>query len=161
LNCSALNLAFEWFMGADMTTDQIKSAARKIIDSGWNRGDFTALREMIDSNYINYDATLRQEVRGIDGLQNFITSWRTSFPDLNLHLLDVIAEGEKAVCRWWLTGTQEGDFSHFPPSHRKVSVEGVEIYRFSNGQLVENWSYWNTNALLQQIGAQSQSALDY
>ena len=144
-----------------MTTDQIKTAARKVIESGWNHGDFADIRELIDSNYINHDPTLSQEVRGPEGFKKFIASWRTSFPDLNLHLLDIVAEGEKAVCRWRLTGTHQGDFSHFAPSHRKVTVEGVEIYRFSNGKLVENWSYWNTNALLQQIGAQSQSALDY
>ena len=53
------------------------------------------------------------------------------FPDLHVTIEDMIAEGDKVVCRnvWRATdGT------------KKIQFKGIVIWRFADGRIVERWA---------------------
>ena len=66
---------------------------------------------------------------------------------------DLIAEGDKVVERWTLSGTFTGTpFFGAQANGKKFSVTGISIYRISNGQIVEHWGEMDFLGLLQQLG---------
>ena len=76
----------------------------------------------------------------------------TAFPDLEFKLNDIIAEEDKSVHVWTMTGTHLGDFKGFPPTKKKFSVQGSLVESFKDGKSVESWSYYDTVSILKQLG---------
>ena len=77
----------------------------------------------------------------------------SAFPDGKYNAEDVIAEGDKAVCRYSFTGTHKGAFRHIPPTGKKISVEGIGIFKISGGKIVEVWFATDRMGMMQQLGA--------
>ena len=76
-----------------------------------------------------------------------------SFPDLQVKTEDLIAEDDKVVERWTISGSFNGaSFFGAPPNGKKFSVSGVSIYRIANGRIVEHWGEMDNLDLMQQLG---------
>jgi len=74
-----------------------------------------------------------------------------AFPDIEVKVEDVIAEGDKAVVRWSATGTHRGHDLGIPASGRKASFRGMSWIRFANGKIVEGWDSWNMGRLMDDL----------
>jgi len=61
------------------------------------------------------------------------------FADICFSIDDMIAEQDKVLKRFTLTGTHIGDFMGIPPSGKRLTLTGLTIGRISNGQIVEDW----------------------
>jgi predicted ester cyclase len=75
-----------------------------------------------------------------------------AFPDMHLYVEDAVAEGNKLVTRWSAHGTHKGDLMGIPPTGKEVSIAGIAIDRFENGQSVEHWEIIDQLSLMQQLG---------
>ncbi|MDT7642700.1 MAG: hypothetical protein QOC83_6988, partial [Pseudonocardiales bacterium] len=64
----------------------------------------------------------------------------------------VIVEGDRAVARWVARGTHAGSFAGENPSGRTVTVQGVDVFIVSAGQIQKMWVYLDTASLAQQLG---------
>jgi steroid delta-isomerase-like uncharacterized protein len=94
-----------------------------------------------------------QDVQGSEEAKQFVATYRTAFPDLNVTVEDVIAEGEKAVTRWTVRGTHQGEIEEFgPPTGKRVEFEGLTIHRIADGKIVEEWERYDNLSLMQQLG---------
>jgi len=70
-------------------------------------------------------------------------------------LPDIIAEGDKVCLRYTNTGTHTGEYQGLAPTGKKFKTVSVEIYRITNGKIVEGWTVldWFTELdFNQQIG---------
>ena len=54
-----------------------------------------------------------------------------AFPDWKQTLEDIVAEGDKVVCRNTFIGTHQGIFMGIPPGGKKVAMKGIVIYQMS------------------------------
>ena len=79
--------------------------------------------------------------------------FRTAFPDFNVSIDDMIAEGDKIVARTTWKGTQKGEFMGIPSSGKRVSFSVIDIIRISGGKFVEHWGLMDNSAMMQQLGA--------
>ena len=94
-----------------------------------------------------------QEVRGIDEARQFVTTYKTALPDLNITIEDVVGEGDKAVTRWTVRGTHQGEVEEFgPPTGRQVELKGITIHRIDGGKIFEEWEAYDNLSILQQLG---------
>jgi len=91
---------------------------------------------------------------GLAGIKQVIGLYHAVFPDLTLRCDDVVASGDKVAVRWTATGTHEGDQLGVPPSHRKVTLTGIDIVRVADGRIVERWGEANGLEMMQQIAPQ-------
>src|SRR5919106_3611410 len=62
--------------------DANKKISRRLIDEAFNEGRYEVLDELVASTFVNHDPSVTEDVVGIDGLREFISTYRTSFPDL-------------------------------------------------------------------------------
>jgi steroid delta-isomerase-like uncharacterized protein len=83
----------------------------------------------------------------------FVTTYKTALPDLNITVEDVVGEGDKAVTRWTVRGTHQGEVEEFgPPTGRQVELKGITIHRIDGGKIVEEWEAYDNLSILQQLG---------
>ncbi len=94
-----------------------------------------------------------QDVRGLDGARQFVTMYKTAFPDLSATVEDVISDGDKVVTRYTLRGTHEGEIEEFgPPTGRRIELQGITIHRMEDGKIVEEWERYDNLGVMQQLG---------
>ena len=94
-----------------------------------------------------------EDVRGVEGLKQFVTMIRSAIPDLRITLEEDIAEGDKVVSRWSAQGTHQGELMGIAPKGNQVMITGITIHRIEEGKIVEEWENWDALGLMQQIGA--------
>ena len=94
-----------------------------------------------------------QEIRGLEQAAQFVTTYKTAFPDMTVSVDDVIAEGDKVVTRVTLRGTHQGETEEFgPPTGRQVELKGITISRIEGGKIVEDWDAYDNLSAMQQLG---------
>jgi predicted ester cyclase len=64
----------------------------------------------------------------------------------------LVADDEYVSLAYTLTGTHRGDFQGVVPSDQRIEVRGVQIGRFSGGQIVERWGSTDELGIMQQLG---------
>ena len=94
-----------------------------------------------------------QEVRGYEEARQFVSMYKTAFPDLDVTVEDAIVQGDKVVTRYTVRGTHQGEIEEFgPPTGRQVELEGITIHRIEDGKIVEEWERYDNLGILQQLG---------
>ncbi len=90
--------------------------------------------------------------QGLEGFKQFFNMFRGAFPDLHIRVEDIIAEDDRAVARYTLNATHNGDFMGIPATGRRVEISGIDISRISDGKVVEHWGNSDQLGLMQQLG---------
>jgi steroid delta-isomerase-like uncharacterized protein len=94
-----------------------------------------------------------QDLRGYEEARQFVSMYKTAFPDLNVTVEDTMAEGDKVITRYIVRGTHEGEIEEFgPPTGRHLELEGITIHRIEDGKIVEEWERYDNLGMLQQLG---------
>jgi steroid delta-isomerase-like uncharacterized protein len=94
-----------------------------------------------------------QDVHGLEEARQFVTMYKTAFPDLNATVEDVISEGDSVVTRYTVRGTHEGEIEEFgPPTGKQIELQGITIHRIADGKIVEEWERYDNLSLMQQLG---------
>ena len=129
-----------------------KFVIRRSFEELWNKGNLSLVDELFTPNYEHHDASSPDFGRGPESEKKRATLYRTAFPDLQLTIEDIIAEGETVMVRWSCRGTHKGDLSGIAPTGKQVTISGVSIARFTRGKMVEGWVNWDALGLMQQLG---------
>jgi predicted ester cyclase len=135
-----------------MTVEKTKALIHRWVDEAWNKGNLAVADEIYDPNYILYRTGSPSIVRGVEGLKRLVADARLAFPDVQGAIDDLIAEGDKVVWRWTFRGTNLGSFMGMAPTRRPVTMNAIEISRFSGGKVVEEWAVSDGLGLMQQLG---------
>jgi steroid delta-isomerase-like uncharacterized protein len=92
------------------------------------------------------------QAAGLEGVKQVASMERSAFPDASITIEDLIAEDDKVVARSTLQGTHKGAFMGIPPTGKRISAGGIDIFRIAAGKIVEWWSVQDTLGLMQQLG---------
>lgn len=132
-------------------SERYKTAARDLIEKGFNQKDPGAF-EAFFSTSLRDHALPPGVPGGFEGRRMFYSAMLAAFPDMEVRLEDVFAEGDKLVTRWSARGTHQGDMMGIPPTGKQISISGIAIDRFENDQSVEHWEVFDQVGLMQQLG---------
>jgi steroid delta-isomerase-like uncharacterized protein len=130
---------------------QNKVAMRRIFEECWNQGDFSVVEEVFSPDYVAH-FTPPGAPTGRDAFRWTVNLYRTAFPDLQLQVDDMLADGDKVISRVTIRGTHTGQLMNIPPTHKAVTVTGIVIARFEKGQNMEAWGEIDRFGLMQQLG---------
>jgi predicted ester cyclase len=72
------------------------------------------------------------------------TSFREAFPDWQMELKEMVAEGDTVVARFICHGTHQGAWRGDEPTGRKMSVDEVFFFRFRDGRINDMWASEDT-----------------
>jgi steroid delta-isomerase-like uncharacterized protein len=132
-------------------SEAYKTAAQNLIEKGFNQKDPRAF-EAYFSPSLNDHALPAGVPEGFEGRKLFYSAMLAAFPDMQIKIEDVFGEGDKLVLRWSAHGTHNGDMMGIPPTGKQISIGGIAIDRFENGQSVEHWEIFDQTGLMQQLG---------
>ncbi len=94
-----------------------------------------------------------QDIQGLEAAKQFVSTYKSAFPDLHATVEDIFAEGEKVVTRWTIRGTHQGEIEEFgPPTGKQIEIRGITIHRIEGGKIVEEWERYDNLGLMQQLG---------
>jgi steroid delta-isomerase-like uncharacterized protein len=136
-----------------MSLQENKALVRHVADL-WNAGDLAALDANFTPDYVNRDPN-NPEVTDFAGYKRWATAARAAFPDMQITIEDLIAEGDRVAKYWSFVATHRGEYAGAAPTGKLVTWSGVTIYRIVGGKAAE--CIWRTDALglLQQLGVVS------
>jgi len=131
---------------------------RRHVQQVWNRQRLDVIPETIHRDYVGHpldESPTDNKQRGPERYVRAVSALLSAFPDLHFRLLDVHDAGEIVVTRWQATGTQLGLLRiggvTIMPTGRKVCWSGIDIWRVSDGQIIENWSVGDRLGLLRSL----------
>jgi steroid delta-isomerase-like uncharacterized protein len=116
-----------------------------------SKGKLDLIDEIFAPDFVAHEAD--QDIRGPEGVRQFIVMLRAAFPDLQVTVEDVLAEGDKVVQRWSARGSHQGELMGLAPSGKRISVAGITISHFEGGKVAEEWELYDTMGMMQQLGA--------
>ena len=132
-----------------MSTQQNQNAIRQIISEAFNHGNYNVLREHFNPDYIEHQFGLNPT---IEGFQHDIQFLRSSFPDLNLTIEEMVANEDKVWVRMTARGTNSGAGFMGAPNGKSFEIAVFDELRFENGKIVEHWGSPDRFALIAQLG---------
>ncbi|KAE8759535.1 MULTISPECIES: ester cyclase [Paraburkholderia] len=118
-----------------------------------NTANEVLAEELVDANAIFHAPVSPDPFIGPHGYMEILGMMRSGFPDIQWTLEEMIAENDTVAARFIMRGTHQATFFGVPASGKKIQVQAVNFYRFSNGKIVEERAQPDLLALLQQIGA--------
>ncbi len=130
------------WVGGDLlgrqSTDANKAIVRRVYDA-FGSGGVDLLDEIVAPDFRDRDP-MPGQAPGLAGLKQAVGLFRAAFPDGEVMVNELVAEGDKVAARVTLRGTQFGEFFGAAPSGRLVRADGVESFRIADGKIVEGWS---------------------
>ena len=133
-------------------SEENKAIARRFVEEGFNKGNPALADEIIASNFVNHDPGTPPLPAGPEGYKQLVTMYRTGFPDIQLTVENLIAEGDKVVSRWTARGTNTGALGDISPTGKQFTVTGISVFTIAGGKVVEQRTNWDTLGMLQQLG---------
>ena len=140
--------------GCEKTTEENKALARRAFEEVWNQGNLDVVDEIFSIDFVEHRSG--PDIHGPEGVKQLATMYSIAFPDLKYTIEDQIAEGDKVVCRWTATGTHKGELMGIPPTGAQVTSTGIDIFRITDGQIVELWVNVDELGTMQQLGMELQ-----
>ncbi len=128
-------------------------AAQERLAENINAGDLDAAVQSFAPDAVDHDPAPGQG-SGRAGFRAFFGELAAAFPDVHLQPAHVVADDEHVSLAYTLTGTHQGDFQGIPATGKQIEVRGVQIGRFSDGQIVERWGSTDELGIMQQLGAE-------
>ncbi len=134
-----------------MSTETNEVIARRFAEEVTNQKRLDVADEIIAADHVFYMPGI-PPVRGLEAWKQLASIYFTAFPDFQVTVEDVIAEGDKVVARFTFSGTHQGEFQGIPPTGKQVTATGIDIYRIVDGKMLEHWAQIDALGMLQQLG---------
>jgi steroid delta-isomerase-like uncharacterized protein len=111
-------------------------------------GDFQVFDEIVAQDY---DDHLTGQSPGRETLKQYFAGLRSSFPDLRLPILAIVAEDDRVAVLNAVRGTHQGDFAGLKATGRTIDAMAFQLYRIKNGQLAEHWEVADFASIMRQL----------
>ena len=117
-----------------------KEVARRAFAEVLERGRFEVVNELYAPDFRNGTATLEEDMAALRTWHSVLPAGMTIHPDL------MVGEGEYVTVLWSALATVKG---------RPLSGRGITIWRFENGRIREEWSQFDQERWMRELGIES------
>ena len=129
-----------------------KKIVRAFADAG-NRNELEAFDTLLAADFVRHcEATPEIAVASREEFKQFYRETAKTFPDQQMTLDTLVAEGDRVAFWGTFSGTQEGPMGPFPPTGRRMVSEIGGMFRIEAGKIAELWVTWDNLAGLVQLG---------
>lgn len=127
-----------------------KALVLRLIDEAQSNGKLEVVDELLADDFVDH-TPLPGVPPTRDGVKMLFGYLRSAFPDLQVHVQEQIAEGEKVATRKVFEGTHRGEFLGVAPTERTISFEVIDILTFRAGKIAEHRVILDQAALQRQL----------
>jgi predicted ester cyclase len=133
-----------------MSTEENKAIARRSMEL-INQKDIAGIDQLYAPTYTRHDPNSIWVVNREDYKED-VKILTTVFPDLHFTVEDLVAEGDKVVCRFSIFGTHGNPWRGLPATGKEVRVTGMCISRIVESKVIEDWFNTDIFSIGQQLG---------
>ena len=119
-------------MATSLTPDQMKAFVRQHFEDFVNNRRAEVIRRNMTTDFLDHDGPGGNPT-GVKGDEEMMRGMYTIFPDLRITIDEMIADGDKVVCRnrWQATNAKTG---------RQIEFHGFVEWRFEGDRIAERWA---------------------
>ena len=119
-------------MATSLTPDQMKKKVRDHFEDFVNKRDSAAIRRNMTADFYDHLGPGGKPT-GIDGDEQMMIVMYKSMPDLHVTIEDMVAEGDKVMCRnvWRWSDSSSGN---------EMQFRGFVLWRFEGDKIAERWA---------------------
>jgi predicted ester cyclase len=77
-----------------MSSEENKALLRRVFEEWWNAGNLDLFDETDSPEYVLHDPSVPEDVRGVEGVKQFVSMYLQAFPDLRFTIEEQVAEGD-------------------------------------------------------------------
>jgi len=136
-----------------MSLQENKNVVRHFYGKKTLEETLAALDEVCDNNMVYY-GTGGIELHGLETFKKVMKASVKAFPDMEVTMKDIVAEGDKVATREEAIGTHLGEHSGMAPTGKRLTWWAMQICRIEGGKVKE---MWRTEDRTTQIRAASSS----
>lgn len=126
-----------------------KMIVEKYMDAVWNKKDLSVIPEVFSDDAIIHSPLGQFKTR--KQMSETVEKWLTALPDIQVDLIHTLEEDGIVTSHWRSKGTHQKDINGIKANGNPVEYQGVTVYRFENGKVVEYWAYLDSWSLEQQM----------
>jgi steroid delta-isomerase-like uncharacterized protein len=136
-----------------MSIEQNKAVVRRFYDEMLSRHDLSVAVELFTEDFIDHDPEDPDgRLSGVEGAKEEVAAYINAFPDMQVSVDDLFAEGDRVVVRGTLRATHNGEFAGIPPTGKSVNIVAIQTFRLVDGKIAEAWLSIDRLGMLQQLG---------
>jgi len=132
-----------------------KRVVANFVEVCQNQHDVAAADEIFHPDFVNHYNPMGHPVpstpRPAGGFQWFFGMLLQAFPDATMEINEQLAERDLVATRKTLRGTHLGEIWDLSPTGNRVEFEFIDIFRVTDGKLVEHWTHMDFDALRLQM----------
>jgi predicted ester cyclase/heme-degrading monooxygenase HmoA len=113
-----------------MNTQQNKEVIRQIFEQGLNKRNFDLAKSLIADEFTGV-----QGKKGGAAFLDPVLPLIKSFPDIQWHITDLVAEGDKVMLHWKWQGTQKAQWITLPATNKTINNEGMALFTLQEGKM--------------------------
>ena len=119
-------------MPTSLTLEQMKQFVQNHFEDFVNNRNAAVIRQNMTPDFRDHDGPGGKPA-GVDADEQMMIAMFKAMPDLHITVEEMIAEGDKVVCRniWRWTDTASG---------RKMQFHGFVLWRFEGEKIAERWA---------------------
>jgi steroid delta-isomerase-like uncharacterized protein len=150
---AAFGAAAALVQGAQITSiEHNKAVALRWSQELWSQGQLAVADEIISPDYVRHDPGDPFPARGPEDVTRIVSMLRAMLPDLHIQVEAMIAEGDIVVSRYTATATDSVGYMGLPPTGKTIRTSAMQMFRFSQGKIVESWAARDDLGTLRQLG---------
>lgn len=119
-------------MITSLSASEMKALVRSHFEDFVNNQKAEVIRQNMTAGFLDHDGPGGKPT-GVEGDEAMMRGVYAMFPDLHITIEEMIAEGDKVVCRnrWEGTNVQTG---------RRMEFHGFVEWRFEGDKIAERWA---------------------
>ena len=76
---------------------------------------------------------------GPEGVKRASAQIASAYPDRQVNVQTLVAEGNRIAAEWKLCGTQQRELDGVPPTGRRECISALSLFRVEDGKITEHW----------------------
>lgn len=122
---------------------------RQVVEEGFGNADLYVIDQIMSDHLVEHQFGSHG---GKEGLKKAILSLAEAFSDRNYELVHHAVDENLVWVHYQYTATHTGKFMGHAPTHKKITIDVMDIAKIEDGKITEHWGVPDRFALMMQLG---------
>ena len=129
-----------------------KAVVQRFISEFVNEKKYDLVDDIFTEDYTRHDPASPESESGPGPWVESMKGLHQAFPDGEVHIGELIAEGDLVAFEGTMTGTHQEAFRGIKPTNASIEIQGNAMHRVRDNRIAKTWATWDFLGLLIQIG---------
>jgi steroid delta-isomerase-like uncharacterized protein len=119
--------------------DHNKALVRRFVEEVKNKRHLEQMNDIFHADYKEHNGTVASFGPGTTGYANFLGHLFQAFPEDQVIIEEIVAEGDRVAYHATESGTHKAEFLGIPATGKRATWTEIQFFRFQDGKVAEHW----------------------